>query len=129
GSPGNRRYSVSTIVVDDIDNCAYGLHEQATQAYKYIGIAEATDGVVGNICQPDFSQDLTNISERIVTLSTRFRLSREPIPETILVIVDDKVVPNDESNGWAYVVDGEFHYVEFRGSAIPAQGSSIFVDF
>ena len=126
---GARRYNVSAITIDDINNCSYGLHAQATQGDRYVAIAQATNGVVGSICSQDFSAKLGEIAGRIAVLSTRFPLSREPVSGTIYVRVDGNVIPQDMVNGWTYVREGDFHYVEFHGSAIPQQGAAINIDY
>lgn len=124
-----KNYNVNSIVIDDIDNCAYGLHEQATQGNRYVAIANATNGISASICSNNFSQQLTQIAQQIVTLSTRFLLSREPIPETIKVWVNGVEVPNSPSNGWIYVNQGDSHFIEFHGQAVPPQGANISVFF
>jgi hypothetical protein len=129
GVAGNRRYNVSSITITDITNCGYGLHPQATQGDRYVAIAQATDGVLGSICSADFSTNLQEISEQIAVLSTRFQLSREPVPETILVTVNGSIVTTGALNGWTYLAANGFHYIEFHGASIPPQGASISVDF
>ena len=126
---GNRKYNVSSIVINDINNCAYGLHAQATQAFRYVAISEATEGVVGNICSNDFSSELLNISKQIVQLSTRFQLNREPIENTIRVVVDNQVIPQDTQNGWKYISENGFYFIEFHGTAVPKSGAQISVNF
>lgn len=125
---GNRKYNVSTITVVDINNCP-GHHAGASQGNKFVSIATASQGIIGSICDTNFSDSLDDIATRIGELSTRFKLSREPIPASIAVRVNSVSVPQNSSNGWVYVVDGGSHYVEFRGTALPAQGSAIQVDF
>ncbi|MGE0762116.1 MAG: hypothetical protein AB7N80_02440 [Bdellovibrionales bacterium] len=126
---GNRRYNVSSIVLEDINNCSYGLHPQATEGDRYVAITQATNGILGNICSSDFSQDLEAISAQIASLLTRFQLTGEPLPETITVHINGVSVPENASNGWTYVADSGFHYIEFHGSAVPPQGSTITVDY
>ena len=126
---GNRKYNVSSIVINDINNCAYGLHAQATQAYRYVAISEATEGIVGNICSTDFSTELLNISKQIVQLSTRFQLNREPLENTIRVVVDNQTVPQDSQNGWTYISENGFYFIEFHGTAVPKSGAQIAVNF
>lgn len=125
---GSRKYNVSTITVVDINNCP-GHHVGASQGNKFVSIATATQGIVGSICDVNFSDSLEDIADRIGELSTRFKLSREPIPSSIVVRVNSVQIPENASNGWTYVVDAGSHYVEFHGSALPAQGSAIQVDF
>ena len=126
---GNRKYNVSSIVINDITNCSYGLHAQATQGDRYVAIANASEGVAASICSANFSTQLSDISKQILTLSTRFQLSREPIPSTIVVTVNGSTVAQDSSNGWIYISEGGFYYLEFKGTAIPPQGASISVLF
>lgn len=127
--PGNRIYNISSIVLEDINNCPYGLNPQASQGDRYVAISNASNGVVGNICSTDFSQQLSAISDRIITLSTRFQFSREPVPSSIVVFVNGILVPQNPVNGWAYIVDNGFYYVEFHGTAVPPQGAAIVVNF
>lgn len=125
---GNRKYNVSSIVVEDIGNCP-GHHGGASQGNRYVSIANATNGITGSICDTNFSDNLEDIASRIVELSTRFKLSREPIPSSIVVKVNSVVVPENATNGWTYVVDSGSHYVEFHGASTPQQGAAIQVDF
>lgn len=125
---GNRKYNVSSIVVKDINNCP-GHHFGASQGNRYMAVSNATNGVIGSICDTNFSANLEDISNRIVELSTRFKISREPIPSSISVKVNGVQIAQSSTNGWTYVVDSGSFYVEFHGAATPQQGSTIQVDF
>lgn len=125
---GNRKYNVSSIVVKDINNCP-GHFSGASQGNRYMAVSNATNGVTGSICDTNFSTNLEDISGRIVELSTRFKLSREPIPSSIVVTVNSVQIPQNTTNGWTYVVDSGSYYVEFHGTATPQQGSAVHVDF
>jgi hypothetical protein len=128
-APGDRKYSVSSIVMEDEDNCSYQVNPAATEGLRYVAVSQATNGVVGNICSPDFSSDLDLIASRIASLATRFKLSSEPVPSSIVVTVNGSSVPMSATDGWTYVVDNGSHYIEFHGSAIPPQGATISVQF
>lgn len=125
---GNRKYNVSSIVVEDINNCP-GHHVSASQGNKYMSIATEANGVIGSICDADFSTKLKEISSRIAELSNRFKLSREPIPASIRVKVNAVNIIESTTNGWTYVEEAGSHYIEFHGTALPQQGSAITVDF
>ncbi|MES2768265.1 MAG: hypothetical protein V4596_03890 [Bdellovibrionota bacterium] len=125
---GNRKYNVSTITVMDINNCP-GHHAGASQGNRFMSIATATAGILGSICDTNFSDSLEDIASRIVELSTRFKLSREPLPSSIVVKVNSVEIPQNATNGWVYIADSGSHYVEFRGTATPQQGAAISVDF
>lgn len=125
---GNRKYNVSSIVMVNKAACP-SAHSGASNGNRYMDVAAAANGVVGDICDTNFSSNLEQIAGRISELSTRFKLSREPIPSSIVVKVNSVIVPQNSANGWVYVVDSGSHYVEFRGSAVPLQGAAIKVDF
>lgn len=126
---GNRRYNVNSIVLEDINNCAYGLHPQATQGDRYVAVTNAMNGILGNICNSDFSSDLDNIASNVASLSTRFQLSREPVLNSIRVNINGSNIAQSNVNGWSYVNENGFYFIQFHGSAVPAQGSEIKVDY
>ncbi len=126
----NRKYNVSGIVLENLNNCQYGLHPQATQGDRYVSVANASRGIIGNICSADFSVQLAGIADRIATLATRFPLNREPIPSTIRIWVNGVSVPENAVNGWTYYTSGVGSYfIEFHGTAVPPEGAQIAVDF
>lgn len=127
---GNRKYSVSGIFLEDINNCPYGLNPQASQGDRYKAIVEASRGTAGSICSADFSSQLNNISQKIITLATRFKLNREPKEETISVSVNGTPVAQDPVNGWSYFRgDDESHFIEFHGASVPPENALIGVNF
>ena len=126
---GSRNYNVSSITIDDINNCSYGLHAQATQGDRYVAISNATNGVVGSICSPDFSTQLESFAQKVVTLSTRFKLAVEPKIESLSIKVNGETIPNDSTNGWTYVAESSQHFIEFHGTGVPPQGASIAVNY
>ena len=119
---GQKTYSVNAIVLREEDGrCTSG-----TVGQRYIDLVNEANGIVASICS-DFSESLTDITSSIVQLSTQFYLNREPVVESINVVVNGEVVPRDSENGWEYV--SESNSIVFNGSAVPAQGASILVDF
>lgn len=128
-APENRRYNVSSIVMTDTRTCYGGAHESASNGTRYMDIAEATKGVVTDICKPDFSEDLTIIAETVVAMVSRFQLSREPIPGTIRVSINGEAISEDPVNGWTYFVDNGAHFVGLNGAAIPAEGDPISITY
>ncbi|MBX2986846.1 MAG: hypothetical protein KF802_03020 [Bdellovibrionaceae bacterium] len=121
-------YSVSSIVVDNIANCSV-LNPEAKQGDRYVAAAHAMNGVVGNICQSNFSAQLSEIARQVVTLLTRFPLSREPSVSTISVVINGNSIPQSATNGWTYGAENGKFYLSFHGSAVPPQGAQIHVDY
>jgi hypothetical protein len=127
--PGDRRYSVSGIILEDLQTCPYDLHEQVSEGHYYMAVAEATRGVTGNICSPDFYKDLQDIADKVITLATRFQIGSQPALSSIKVLVDGELIPKGDENGWTYVAENGNHYIEFNGSAVPSENAVIAVDY
>lgn len=130
-SGSTRRYSASSIVVAD-NNCLNNQRNvignpDATIGSRYVEMANLTGGVVGDVCSTNFASTLDVIQQNIASLSTQFYLSRKPIIETLSVKVNGILIPQDAVNGWTY--DPNANSIIFHGTAIPAQGASIKVDF
>ena len=85
---------------------------------KLIAAANATSGVIADICASDFSAGLLAVATNILVQSTAVRLASVPDPD------DDRRVrerrhssPNDPNNGWTY--DSASTSIFFHGSALP----------
>ena len=94
---------------------------------RYMSVAEALDGVVGNICEADFGNIMDDIGTRISAPATVFYLSYAAVEETIQVHVDDEEILPDDGDGWTY--DDEFSAIRFDGSYVPDFGSTIVVSY
>ncbi len=126
--PDNRRYNVSSIVMENRNTCP-GAHESASNGTKYKAIAAATNGVATDICSPTFAEDLTIIAENVVAMVSRFPLSREPIPSSIRVAISDVLIPEDPDNGWTYFVENGIHFIGLNGNAIPSEGDPVSITY
>lgn len=126
-TPTDRKYSVNAIGVFDqacLDaNPSSGGH----MGLRYADIASKTNGVLGSICDTNFSQNLEDIQSRIAELSTQFRLSRTPIESSIVVIINGLNIPQNTTNGWTY--NSTNNSVVFHGTAVPPQGASVQITF
>mgnify|MGYP000246314413 CR=1 FL=1 len=87
---------------------------------------EATGGTKASICS-DFSESLSFLSDKILELTSVFKLNRDPIVSSIKVFVDEHEVVNDATNGWTY--DSVGNQVIFHGTAIPANGAGVRVAY
>ena len=126
-SSGDRkRYNVSAIAIYDED-CMAENDPWGLLAARYEALVDLTGGVKASVCATDFAKNLENISETIVSLSSQFYLSREPIIDSITVVVDGISIVEDETNGWTY--DALANSIVFHGDSIPAQGSVIDINF
>lgn len=125
-SGATRRYSVSTVSIQD-QACVTQLGNNGRIISQRVNeLVDATGGVKVSLCG-NFATGLGSIATNILELSTQFFLDREPIPESIEAYVNDVLVPQSATNGWTY--NPAALSIVFHGTAIPSQGSKIFVKF
>jgi hypothetical protein len=94
---------------------------------RYIQLANQTNGMLGSICDTSYASSLNFIQQHITELSTQFRLTGDPNPATIRVLVDYKLIPQDVSNGWTF--DSSTNVITFHGGAVPSANSVINITF
>ncbi len=117
----NRRYNVSAMTQSGV-TCQGG-----TQAVRIIELAQLTSGIVGNICQANFGASMAEIATQIATLSTQFFLNRVPLVSSITVVIDGVSIAQSSTNGWSYSESS--NSITFHGSAVPAQGAVIGINY
>lgn len=125
----HRRYSVSAITV--LDSACQSSHSAQSASTiigtRYIQLANATNGVLGSVCDSSFANSLAAIQQRILELSTAFPLEGTPKVDTIQVFVNGASVPAGSTNGWTY--DSTANAISFHGTAVPPAGAAISVKF
>lgn len=125
----NRRYNVSAITVMDSTCQQSHLPSSPTTVVgqRYMDLANQTGGIVGSICDASYANSLNFIQQRIVELTTQFALATAPDPASIVVTVNNAVVPQDATNGWTY--DATTNAITFHGTAVPPASAAINVQF
>lgn len=129
------KYNVSSIAILDTackaqldPSSAYGLKI----GYRYMELSNKTNGIIGSLCG-DFGTTLSDISNKIIELSTEFFLNRDPIVESIVVRVNGELVTriyDTDPKPWnGYMYHEETNSITFHGSAIPGPGMPISVRF
>jgi hypothetical protein len=121
-----KRYSFSSIHVLDAA-CKAVSNVAANIGIRYSALVAATHGVQGSICSPNFSTELDQIQQGILTMASQFYLPREPVESSIHVYVNGVEVPKSSAIGWSY--DPTAVSIVFAYSAVPPQGASIRVDY
>ncbi len=124
GTASGRNYSVSNIAIQDTA-CRDQLKTDKFPT-RYHDITNKTGGVNGSLCS-NFGQTLDIISDSIIQLSSSFKLTREPIPETIVVTVDGVTVAQNATNGWTY--DAATLTITFHGTSVPNANSNVKISF
>jgi hypothetical protein len=125
----NRMYNVSAITVAD-QACQTAHAKDSTSAIigkRYIELATKTNGVIGSVCDASYASSLNFIQQRIVELTTLFKLAKVPNASTLKVLVNGVQVASDATNGWTYNSDA--NAIAFHGSAVPSASAAINVSF
>lgn len=94
---------------------------------RYVEAARQTGGLVSRICDPDWSTMLYDLGLNAVEPRDEFKLTNAADVSSMVVTVDEEVVPPDEQNGWTY--DWQYWLVTFHGDAVPPPGSTIVVEY
>jgi hypothetical protein len=124
-----RNYNVSAITVKD--TACQTSHAAAAPSTivgtRYIDIANKTNGILGSVCDASFATSLNFIQQRIVELTTEFKLDREPNPSTITITINSVTLAQDATNGWTY--DAASMSIRFHGTGVPPAGAKIGISF
>lgn len=100
-------FNASSLVVTDFDACNQQQQNSgAAEGTRYLDVARQTNGVVGNICEDDFENVVTELSLASSRLTDTFYLSDLPVVESLVVGVDREEVPCD-SEEWVYELHEE----------------------
>ncbi|MNL15037.1 hypothetical protein D3C87_1360020 [compost metagenome] len=125
---GGANYSVNTISVDTTA-CANSLNTDGFArkvSTRLPALADLTGGVKTSLCG-DFGTSLDLISNNIIELSAVFKLTREPVVETINITVNGVKILVDPVNGYTY--DPVNLTITFHGTAVPAANASVKIDY
>jgi hypothetical protein len=114
--------SVGAIIGTPQSTCA-----EQVEGTRYAQLVRLMGGIIGDICDDDWSNVLSAFGVNASGIRSRFQLSEAAQPETIEVMVDDKVVQEDAGAGWTF--DPETWFLEFHGASIPPRSSVIVVTY
>ncbi len=120
-----RNYSVSSIYTNNAA-CRTQLASTAKVSLRNPQLSDLTGGVKASLCG-NFADSLQLISDTVLDLASVFQLDREPIPESIVVSVNNSIVPQHAINGWTY--EAAANTVSFHGSAVPPADANISITF
>lgn len=125
---GSGNFNVSVITVDSND-CRTQLNTDGfnrTVSTRMPELADLTKGIKASLCG-NFGTSLDVISNNIITLSSVFKLSREPDLSTLKVYVDGVQIAEDPVNGYTY--DPAEMTITFHGTSAPGANSSVKIDY
>jgi hypothetical protein len=101
--------------------------EIAWPGYRYVEAAKQTAGLIGSICEDDWSHLLSSLGDNASGLRHKFVLSHAATPGSLLIYVDEERVNESPVSGWTY--DIETWTVSFHNQAIPTRGAEIRAEY
>ena len=104
-----------------------GTSEGTWPGRRYRQVIEATGGVIGSICDPDYGDIMDRLGLPVAGIRTVFQLSRPAVEGSIEVAVDEDLIPEDAESGWTY--DASYYQIRFDGSYAPPRGATISVTY
>ena len=125
---GGANFSVNTISVDSAA-CNNSLNTDGFQrkvSERLPALADLTGGVKASLCG-NFGTALDLISNNIIELSAVFKLTREPVVETINITINGVKINVDPVNGYTY--DPATLTITFHGTSVPAANASVKIDY
>ncbi len=123
---GIDRTTVHGIVGDVPAGCVSGA-TAASAGPRYLDAIALTGGLEASICADDYSEMLRRVGLDIANWDDTFLLSQLPVPDTLVVHVDDVLIPQRDADGWHYL-PGD-NAIRFTGRAIPRPGMEIRADY
>lgn len=101
--------------------------DDQVEGSRYAQVVRLLGGIMGDICQSDWSNVLSAFGVTASGIRTRFQLTEAAEPDTIVVTVDDEKVQESPVAGWTY--DEQTWFLEFHGDSVPPRGSVIGVTY
>ena len=89
----------------------------------YVEGVNQTGGILGSICDADWSSALTNMGWMTINLADTFALTYQAIPNTIAVYVNGVAIVS----GWSY--DPLLNAVVFDPAYVPDDGDTVDIDY
>ncbi len=101
----------------------WGSGGQAMGGHGYVDAALATGGLLGSICESDWSTTLTSLGWMSLSLADTLPLSQEPIPSTITVDINGVHL----NQGWYY--DAVINSVVLEPDYVPGDGDQVEITY
>lgn len=112
--PTRDQVQVGAIVGTEASTCP-----EVYPGSRYLQTAALMGGLMGDICEAEWSGMLRDLGLNATGIRTRFQLTYAAQPETLVVYVDD----TEATSGWTY--DPATWYVVFDDAAVPPRGAMI----
>ncbi len=116
----------SAVVGPEREGCSSPFGD-AQQAPRYHQIVEELRGIVASICDSDWAETLSQLGYTNFGYAPEFNLSKKPVASTIVVRVNNLIVPRNNETGWYYKEYS--NSVRFTGPATPPIPATITIQY
>ncbi|MFP5518487.1 MAG: hypothetical protein ACLGGX_01185 [Bdellovibrionia bacterium] len=124
---GSRSWILNFIGVLAVNSGCSTFGNYAEPGALFMALADMSNGVKESICTTNLGKAVSNIRARLMEVITEYKLSRFPEVSSIVVRIDNILVPQDIINGWSY--NERRNSIYFHGAWVPKADSKIVVDF
>jgi len=101
--------------------------DETWPGHRYQTVAESSGGIVGSICDADYSGIMDQMGLAVSGVLSVFQLELVPQLETLEVAVDEELIEEDAVNGWTY--DDEYYTIRFDGDYVPPRGTTVSITY
>jgi hypothetical protein len=102
-------YNASALVLVEKASCSQAQLSAGSVGTRYLDVAEHSAGVIGNICESDFENIVTELSLNTSRLLNVFYLSGTPDTSSLQVTLNDEAIACDA---------GVWEYIELAGEGV-----------
>jgi len=95
--------------------------------HRYEAVAGGTGGIVGSICDADYSGIMDQMGLAVSGVLSVFQLEYVPVVESLEVAVDDELIAEGAADGWTY--DEEYYTIRFDGDYVPPRGTTVSITY
>lgn len=117
----------ASVVVGPTPSGCLNAYGSAKAGPRYLQLAADLQGVQASICEANWAKTLEKIGLISLLERLRYKLTRKPKPNSIRVLVDNKLIPQDTDNGWRY--ESSSNEIFFRGEHVPHPGNKIDIQY
>lgn len=123
-----QRWVTNFIGITDInDPACRTFQDYAALGARYIELANISGGVAESICYSDFSSYVNQVTTRLMSVLSEYKLENTPILDSLRVYKNNALVRKDKQNGWSY--NETRNSVQFHGSERLNPSDEIKIDY
>ncbi len=126
--PSLQRWVTNFIGITDLsDPACRTFLDYAAKGVRYIELANLSGGVSESICYSDFSSYMNQVTSRLMSVLSEYKLKNTPLLDSLRVYKNGALVRQDSVNGWTY--NETRNSIQFHGSESISPTDKIKIDY